>query len=145
MVPLMSVQMTPQMDQLANSFQGGLQLGQQQQQQQATHAHKPCPKDKATYLKELLADKIRISQLPNMFIHVMDFKLKILDKKQSFLKIILHKIQCRFQISALKISKIHEKLRKCWTMRLHELGLYCLRQVKAPLCASQTRLARMWY
>lgn len=70
MVPLMSVQMTPQMDQLANSFQGGLQLGQQQQQQQATHAHKPCPKDKATYLKELLADKIRISQLPNMFIHV---------------------------------------------------------------------------
>ena len=59
-VPLMPVQMSPQLDQLTGQFQNGLSLGQS----------KSSPKDKATYLKELLADKIRLSQIPNVFIHV---------------------------------------------------------------------------
>ena len=52
-----------QMEHLAGQFQTGLQL---------QHHPKSAndPKDKATYLKELLADKIRVSQLPSMFIHV---------------------------------------------------------------------------
>lgn len=63
-VPIMPVHSMPhQMDHITGQFQSGLQL--QHHSKNATDS-----KDKATYLKELLADKIRVSQLPSMFIHV---------------------------------------------------------------------------
>ena len=62
-VPLhMPVQLPSQMDQLTGQFQNGMQFNPSTQSSNQ--------KDKATYLKELLADKIRVSQLPNVFIHV---------------------------------------------------------------------------